>query len=111
MPVEMCFNELSACHETTSVNSARAAMEEFTSTISQAIKCGCKSVLRTKSDFGAMRLAEGYFLHHWRNDREVNRDTRTLINSLSLKEPYIVGLDREHLERLHGCEGRCESEE
>ncbi len=86
MDLEMVLNELSLETESAaSVQIARQQMTDFLGTVRVAIKLGVKGILRTSTDLNYVSLAPGYLLSQWRNDNEVDRETRQFFRSLGYK--------------------------
>lgn len=86
MDLEIVFNELSLQTPATEVNTARLWMEEFINTI-RSVKppSGFKRKLRTKSDFSYLLLAPDYRIVQWRNDSDVDPESRRFIRTLQDK--------------------------
>lgn len=83
MNLEMVFNELSLQTPAADIATARQWMSEFIDTI-RAVKPapGIKRKLRTRNDFSHSLLAPNYRVVQWRNDSEVDPETRRFLRSL-----------------------------
>jgi hypothetical protein len=86
MDLEIVFNELSIEVCATDLSIAKQWMSEFINTI-LAIKppSGVKRKLRTKNDFNYLLLAPDYTLAQWRNDPNVDLETRRFLKTLQDK--------------------------
>lgn len=92
MELEMVLNELSLQPVADDVLTARQRMLVLVTTMSAATRSGVSKVLRTHRDLNAEELASGYPVAQWRNDHEVDRDTRRFFTSLATKAPYLADI-------------------
>ncbi|MBW4622262.1 MAG: hypothetical protein KME17_23275 [Cyanosarcina radialis HA8281-LM2] len=83
MDLEIVFNELSIEIFAQDIPTAKQWMSEFINTI-LAIKLppGGKRKLRTKNDFNYLLLAPSYTVVQWRNDPNVDLETRRFLRTL-----------------------------
>jgi hypothetical protein len=93
MDLEMVLNELSLAPPAPTVQQARQRMIDFLDTARIAIKLGAKNVIRTSDDLSYLSLAPNYPLVRWRNDDEVDRDTRRFFKTLLTKSPYLKDIE------------------
>lgn len=86
MDLEIVFNELSLQTAAADISTARQWMSEFIDTI-RAVKPapGIKRKLRTRSDFNYSFLAPNYRIVQWRNDPDVDLETRRFLKALQDK--------------------------
>lgn len=98
MDLEMVLNELSLRPLAKDVQGARQRMGDLVSTIAAATKLGVGRVLRTDGDFNSEEIAPGYPVAKWRNDHEVDRETRSFFRSLTSKAPYLTDIVNPELE-------------
>jgi hypothetical protein len=95
--LELVVNELSfrrlnsATSAAPDVYTARAWMTQFTGTMLAAWPLGFRTV-RTERGFAAVELSQGYSMPQWRSDREVNRDERVFLSSMTSKSPHLDGV-------------------
>ena len=89
---ELSFRQLnSAASAAPDVYIARAWMTQFTGTMRAARQMGFRTV-RTEKGFAALELCREYSMPQWRNDREVNRDERVFLSSMTAKSPHLDGV-------------------
>ncbi|MGL5872384.1 MAG: hypothetical protein ACRC2R_08455 [Xenococcaceae cyanobacterium] len=94
MDLEIVFNELSIEQSATDLSTAKQWMSEFIKTI-LAIKPppGAKRKLRTKNDFNYSLLAPDYTVARWRNDSNVDLETRRFLRTLQDKnDPPLLDI-------------------
>ncbi len=99
MDFEMVLNELSLGSPAADIQTARQRMSDFIITVRTATAQGVNRVIRTQSNFQDTILAPNYPLQRWRNDNDVDRDTRRFLNTLITKAPFlkdIANLDFEN---------------
>lgn len=85
MVVKVLFNELSLERPFENKQVARNGMDEFITTLRNAIEKGAKRELCTRDDFDCLQLSLGYPIVQWRNDSEVDKDDRRFLRSLQDK--------------------------
>src|SRR5450631_4288387 len=98
MDLEMVLNELSLEPLASSVPQARQRMIDFLDTTRIAIKLGVKHSIRTSNDLSSLSLAPNYPLARWRNDNEVDTDTRRFFRTLLTKSPYLKDIEDNEIE-------------
>ncbi len=98
MDLEMVFNELSLRSLAKDIPTAREWLLGLINTMRSATAKGVNRVLRVHSDFHAAVLAPDYLLARWRNDDEVDRDTRRYFNSLITKAPFLTDIQNPQVE-------------
>ncbi len=94
----MVLNELSLKPSASTIQQARQRMIDFLDTARIATKSGVKKVIRTSDDLSYLSLAPDYPLARWRNDHEVDVDTRRFFRSLVTKSPYLKDTEDSDLE-------------
>jgi hypothetical protein len=105
MGLEMVLNDLSLLPLAENAWEARRRMEKLIGTLLTATKYGAERVLRTDSDIHGLELASGYSIALWRNDPEVERETRQYFKRLITKAPYLEGVhDQKLLERYYSSD-------
>jgi hypothetical protein len=90
MDLEIVLNELSLRTPAPDIQTARQWMSDLISTVRTATAQGVKKVIRTQSDFQGTVLAPDYPLRRWRNDPEVDRETRLFFKTLITKAPFLT---------------------
>jgi hypothetical protein len=90
MEIEMVFNELSAVNPANDKFQSRDLMSKLVLTLQAATKMGVSRILRTKEDINLLELAPEYSVSKWRNDPEVDLETKRFIKSLINKAPYYT---------------------
>ena len=86
MDLEIVFNELSLQTPAADISTAREWMSEFIDTIRTAKPApGIKRKLRTRNNFSDSLLAPNYRVVQWRNDSEVDLETRRFLRTLQDK--------------------------
>jgi hypothetical protein len=93
MGLEMVLNDLSLLPLAENKWAARERMEKLVSTLQAATKLGAERILRTDRDIHGMDLAPGYSIALWRNDSEVDKETRQYFKRLITKAPYLEDVD------------------
>lgn len=93
MGLEMVLNDLSLLPLAENEWAARERMEKLVSTLQAATKQGTERILRTDRDIHGMELASGYSIALWRNDPEVDRETRQYFKRLVTKAPYLADVN------------------
>ncbi len=94
----MVLNELSLEPPALNVPQAQQRMRDFLDTARIATKLGVKKVIRTSDDLSYVSLAPNYPLARWRNDDEVDRDTRRYFRTLVTKSPYLKDIEDGEIE-------------
>lgn len=94
----MVFNELSLRTPANDIPTAREWMLGLINTMRMATAKGVNRMLRTHGDFHTAVLAPDYPLARWRNDNEVDRDTRRYFNSLITKAPFLTDIRNPQIE-------------
>ena len=89
MDFEMVLNELSIQTPAADIQTARQWMSDFIITVRTATAQGVNKVIRTQSDFQNTILAPNYPIQRWRNDNDVDRDTRLFWKTLTTKAPFL----------------------
>ena len=102
MDFEMVLNELSLGTPAADIQTARQWMSDFIITVRTATAQGVNRVIRTQSDFQDTILAPNYPLQRWRNDNEVDRDTRRFLNTLITKAPFLKDIANSDFESQVG---------
>ncbi len=88
MEIEMVFNELSAVNPANDKFQSRDLMSQLVMTLQAATKRGVSRILRTQEDINLLELAPEYTVSKWRNDPEVDLETKRFMRSLMNKAPY-----------------------
>jgi hypothetical protein len=89
MPLEMVFNELSIETQAINFHEARNWMEGFVGTIRSAAISGVNRVIRTHIDMNSTLLAPDYPMSKWRNDENVDLETRRYFRSIISQHPAL----------------------
>lgn len=97
MDLEMVLNELSLQPPAKDIRAARLRMADFVDAVRAAKKKGIKA-LRTHDDLSYVALAPDYPFARWRNDTEVDRDTRLFFKTLITKAPYLKDITNPTIE-------------
>lgn len=88
MELEMVLNELSV-RPADDIHTARQRMSELMLTAHAATKHGVKSVIRTLNNLDTEELAPEYPIARWRNDGNVDIETRRFYKTLVTKAPFL----------------------
>ncbi len=96
MPLDIVVNELSLHQPAPNIQTAQLWMREFIETIRAARAHGAKT-LRTERDFQTYELTPGYPIARWRNDSDVDRETKLFFKTVATASPYLV--DQAELEQ------------
>jgi hypothetical protein len=95
MDLEMVLNELSLQTPAADIPTARQRMSDLISTVQQATKRGIKKILRTHRDVNTIELAPEYPVARWRNDGEVDLESRRFFRTLTAKAPFWTDVPEE----------------
>ncbi|MFB2978716.1 hypothetical protein [Microseira sp. BLCC-F43] len=103
MDLEIVFNEISLKTPASDIATARQWMSNLIDTI-RAVKpaSGVKRKLRAKSDFQYLLLAEDYRVIQWRNDPDVDLETRRFLKALQDKnDPPLPDIAAPEIEVIY----------
>jgi hypothetical protein len=89
MELEMVLNELSLRIPAEDIYTARQRMSDFIKMVATATSHGVKRTIRTHNGLDSLELASGYPIARWRNDIDVDRDTRRFFTTLITKSPFL----------------------
>jgi len=92
MDLEMVLNELSLHSPANDILTAQQWMVGLIETINVAAGHGVKKVVHVDRDLNGMLLAPNYPLASWRNDNQVDKDTRRFFKTLTTKLSLIPDL-------------------
>src|SRR5229473_1580109 len=92
MDLEMVLNELSLHSPANDILTAQQWMVGLIETINVAAGHGVKKVVHVDRDLNGMLLAPNYPLASWRNDNQVDKDTRRFFKTLTTKLSFIPDL-------------------
>ncbi len=95
------MNELSLRTQATDIQTARQWMSDLISTVRTATAQGMKKVIPTHSDFQGTVLAPDYPLVRWRNDNQIERQTRLFFKTLIIKAPFLTDVVDPEIENKH----------
>lgn len=96
MPRELVVNERSFIPAATRPL-ARERMRSLVATLIRARRAGSGNPLRTAIGINELPLAAGYAIVHWRNDLDVDRDSRLYFKTLTSKSPLIDAGDPDNV--------------
>jgi hypothetical protein len=92
MDLEMVLNELSLRSPANDYLTARKWMSDLIDTINVAAAHEVKKIIHVDRDVNDVLLAPGYPIARWRNDSQVDRDTRSFFRTLTTKLSFIPDL-------------------
>jgi hypothetical protein len=88
---------------------ARRFMASFVQTLVATGGIGLPKSLRAMESFNVVQLSADYNVAQWRNDEEVEIDSRRLLRSYTTKSPFLNGVVKSLAEEARGCEVRFEN--
>jgi hypothetical protein len=92
MDLEMVLNELSLRSPANDILTAQQWMVDLIDTINVAAEHGVKKIIHVDRNINDVLLAPGYPIARWRNDSQVDRDTRSFFKTLTTKLSFIPDL-------------------
>ena len=92
MDLDVILNELSINSPADSIQSARLWMVNLIQTVRAACLSGAKRVLRTYIDLNSILLSENYPIARWRNDPNVDLESRRYFKVLTAQYPPLKDL-------------------
>ncbi|NJN97348.1 MAG: hypothetical protein HC875_26330 [Anaerolineales bacterium] len=102
MNLEMVFNELSILPPNVDdIPTAQQRMSELVKTLRMATVSGFKRVLRadrTNKQFQDIILAPDYPIARWRNDHQVDKETRLFFTALTIQSPLLAEIQNPEIE-------------
>jgi hypothetical protein len=105
----MVLNELSGAAPAGDIRVAREWMDTLMATTRAAIKLGMSRVLRVDNSLEALLLAPDYPVARWRNDPEVDLESRRWARTILSKSPLLSWpqVPPKGFNGLHECDCRC----
>lgn len=94
--MEAFFNEISTKYIVANKHTAQARMEDFINLLRKTKENGF-SLCRVENNFESNSLCEGYTIHHWLDDPEIQKDYKNFYLAFR-KYPYETGVEEEENE-------------